>query len=205
MNCKATVKLSNSSRQGKTRTQTKASEHDIDEGGKYIYCGILDEDTGGLHITFGNSYKTDDFMVDNLQDWWNIITPTEQQNIKLISIKVDNGSENSGIYTQFLNRLVTLSDRVGISIQLLCYPLDHSKYNPIERCWGILEQHWHDILLTDVETLLGWASRMTCVVTLTEETYKRGVSLTQKAMSGIEKRLERNLQLPKEDIFIHPI
>lgn len=144
-------------------------------------------------------------MADNLQDWWNIITPTEQQNIKLISIKVDNGSENSGIYTQFLNRLVTFSDRVGISIQLLCYPLYRSKYNPIERCWGILEQHWYGILLTDVETLLGGAGRMTCVVTLTEKTYKRGVSLTQKAMSGLEKRVERNLQLPKEDIFIHPI
>ncbi|MGR3274513.1 ISAzo13-like element transposase-related protein [Acaryochloris marina NIES-2412] len=205
MDCKATVKLSGSSRQGKTRTQAKASEHDIDEGNKYLSCGVLNEEIGGLHIKFGNSCEKDDFIVDNLQNWWNIITPTEQQNIKLISIKVDNGSENSGIYTQFLNRLVTVSDRVGISIQLLCYPLFHSKYNPIERYWGILEQHWHGILLTDVETLLGWASRMTCVVTLTEKTYKRGISLTQKAIRGIEKRVERHLQLPKEDIFIHPI
>lgn len=205
MDCKATVKLSDSSRQGKTRTQAKASEHDIDKGNKYLSCGVLNEEIGGLHIKFGNSCEKDDFMVDNLQDWWNIITPTEQQNIKLISIKVDNGSEKSGIYTQFLNRLVTVSDRVGISIQLLCYPLFHSKYNPIERCWGILEQHWHGILLTDVGTLLGWASRMTCVVTLTEKTYKRGISLTQKTIRGIEKRVERHLQLPKEDIFIHPI
>lgn len=105
-------------------------------GAKYVPCGILDEDTAELHLTFGNSYKTSDFIVDNLQQWWNTIAPTEQQSIQLIQIKVDNGSENSGIRTQFLNRLVALSDHIGKSIQLLYYPPYHSKYNPIERCWA---------------------------------------------------------------------
>ena len=43
------------------------------------------------------------------------------------------------------------------------------------------------------------------IVTLTEKTYEKGISLTKKAMKGIEKRLERHPQLPKWDILIKPI
>jgi hypothetical protein len=209
MDCKATVEIGDSSRYGKTRTQTKACDHDMGYEDKYIPCGILDEDSGALHLTFGNSSKTSDFMVDNLQNWWSTMTQPQQKNIKLIQIKVDNGSENSGVRTQFLNRLVAFSDLIGTSIQLLYYPPYHSKYNPIERCWGILEQHWNGTLLTDVKTLLFWASSMTWkgippIVTLIEKTYLKNISLTKKAMRGIEKRLERNPLLPKWDILIKP-
>nr|WP_071820022.1 transposase [Acaryochloris marina] len=210
IDCKATVELGASSRRGKTRTQTKACDHDMGSGPKYIPCGILEEDTDTLHIIFGHSHKTSDFMVDNLQDWWNTLAPTEQQTLQLIQIKLDNGPENSGVRTQFLNRLVAFSDHIGTAIQLLYYPPYHSKYNPIERCWGIVEQHWNGTLLTDVDTLLGWASTMTWkgnhpVVTVTQKIYETGISLTKQAMKGIEKRLERHPQLPKWDILIHPI
>ena len=66
---------------------------------------------------------------------------TEQQQLDLIQIKLDNGPENSGVRTQFLNRIVDFADEIQKSIQLLYFPPYHSKYNPIERCWGILEQH----------------------------------------------------------------
>jgi Rhodopirellula transposase DDE domain len=148
-------------------------------------------------------------MVDNLQDWWNTLSKREHKTIQMIQIKVDNGSENSGIRTQFLNRLVAFSDQIGKSIQLLYYPPYHSKYNPIERCWGILEQHWNGTLLTDVRTLLSWARSMTWkgispIVTLIEKIYVKNISLTPKAMQRIEKRLERNPLLPKWDILIKP-
>jgi transposase len=52
--------------------------------------------------------------------------------------------------------MVDFADEIGIPIQLLYYPPYHSKYNPIERCWGILEQHWNG-LLRDIQTLLAWA------------------------------------------------
>jgi len=34
------------------------------------------------------------------------------------------------------------------------YPPYHSKYNPVERCWGILEKHWNGARLTDTRTML---------------------------------------------------
>jgi Rhodopirellula transposase DDE domain len=207
MDCKATVEVGDSSRRGKSRRVVKASDHDLGDKIQYIPCGILDEDTGALHISFGQSAKTSDFMVDNLQQWWETLTDSEQQQTQMIQLKLDNGPENSGVRTQFLNRLVTFSEHIGKAIQLLYYPPYHSKYNPIERCWGILEQHWNGTLLSDVNTLLAWARSMTWkgihpIVTWTEKIYAKGVSLPKKAMRGIEKRLERNPLLPKWDILI---
>ena len=112
-----------------------------------IPCGILDENSGQLYLNFGSSYKTSDFMIDNLQSWWTSLPNLEQQETQLIQLKIDNGPESSGIRTQFLKRRVDFSDKIGKPIQLLYYPPYHSKYNPTERCWGILEQHWNGILL----------------------------------------------------------
>ncbi|MEO0012928.1 MAG: hypothetical protein RLZZ535_1317, partial [Cyanobacteriota bacterium] len=48
-----------------------------------------------------------------------MIPQSEKQQIDLIQIKVDNGSENSGIRTQFLKRMVDFADQIQTSIQLL--------------------------------------------------------------------------------------
>ena len=111
--------------------------------------------------TIGSSYKTSDFIVDSLIQWWNTVTPSQRIDTELIRIKVDNGPESSGIRTQFLNRIVEFVDQINTPIQLLYYPPYHSKYNPIERCWGILEQHWNGGKLVDVEAMLSWAESMT--------------------------------------------
>jgi len=105
--------------------------------------------------------------------------------------------------------MVDLTDQIGKPIHLLYYPPYHSKYNPIERCWGILELHWNGAKLTDTETMVEWAQSMTWkglqpVVTLNKTAYKKGISLTKKAMREIEMRLERNPLLPKWDILIQP-
>ena len=209
MDCKATVKLGDFSRGGKTRGDNKAADHALGSKAKYIPCGIVDEDTGQLYITFGGSYKTSDCIVDTLQAWWYGLSAPEQQGTERLQIKMDNGSESNGVWTQFLHRLVALTDQIGKPIHLLYYPPYHSKYNPIERCWGILELHWNGAKLTDTETMVEWAQSMTWkglqpVVTLNTTAYKKGISLTKKVMREIEMRLERNPLLPKWDILIQP-
>jgi hypothetical protein len=207
MDCKATVEIGEYSRGGQTRGYNQAQDHDMGVKEKYIPCGIVDEDKGQLYLNFGCSYKTSDFMVDSLWQWWNSLDSEEKQQTDVIQIKVDNGSENSGIRTQFLKRMVEFADGTGKSIQLLYFPPYHSKYNPIERCWGILEQHWNGALLRNVETMLAWAQSMTWkglnpIVNLSPEIYQKGISLTKKAMKDIERRLLRHPNLPKWDIFI---
>ncbi len=209
LDCKATVQLGNFSRGGLTRGNRQADDHDMGTKESYTPCGIVDEDTGELFISFGSSYKTSDFIVDTLQAWWAKLTPPVQQQTPLLQIKVDNGPENSGVRTQFLKRIVEWVDQIRTPIQLLYYPPYHSKYNPIERCWGVLEQHWNGTMLVDLPTMLVWATTMTWKgahpsVTLNPSLYKKGITLTKEQMKPVESRLERHPALPKWDILIRP-
>ena len=113
-----------------------------------------------LWIGLGQSRETSDFIADALDRWW------EQRRdfhsgIQRIQINLDNGPEISSSRTQFMNRLVQFADRTGLDIELVYYPPYHSKYNPIERCWGILESHWNGAILSSVEVAMNWAATMT--------------------------------------------
>jgi len=209
MDCKATVNIGDYSRGGKTRGEHRAADHDMGCMEKYTPLGIVDEDSGQLHLTFGSSAKTSDFIVDSLHAWWLAMPPGERENTMRIQIKIDNGPESSGVRTQFLKRMTALATEIGKSIQLLYYPPYHSKYNPIERCWGILEQHWNGAKLVDAQTMLAWAKSMTWkgvqpVVELSKMVYEKGVTLSKTLMREIEDQLERNPLLPKWDILILP-
>ena len=86
MDIKATVNIGNFSRGGYTRGDNQACDHDMGCKEKYIPCGLVDEDTGQLYITFGSSYKTSDFILDTLQDWWHDLDPQEQAKTQLLSL-----------------------------------------------------------------------------------------------------------------------
>ena len=170
----------------------------------------MDEDCTDLTIVFGSSYKTSDFIVDTIEAKWHAMDEEEQAQTHLIQIKIDNGPESSGRRTQFLGRMVQFVDAVGKPVQLLYYPPYHSKYNPIERCWGILEVHWNGTQLVDCETMLEWAKSMTWkglhpVVELSRQVYQKGIRLGKAAMGVVETRLKRNPKLPKYDILINPV
>jgi len=93
---------------------------------------------------------------------------------------------------------------------LAYYPPYHSKYNPVERLWGVLGNHWRGELLTSVEKVLGLARTMTysgvvpATVKLVRKVYQKGVRLTKKQMTPIEKRLRRLKNLEKWFITITP-
>ncbi|CDN14641.1 hypothetical protein RintRC_0963 [Richelia intracellularis] len=125
MDCKATVNIGGYSGGGKTRGGNQAEDHDMGCTEKYTPCGILGEDSGQLlYINFGSSsYKTRDFIVDTLIQWWKTMTPEQKQDNELIQIKVENGPKSSGVRTQFKKRMVEFVDLLNIPIQLLHYPL----------------------------------------------------------------------------------
>lgn len=210
VDCKATVNIGDYSRGGRTRGDHRACDHDMGCREKYTPFGVVNEDTGALHLLFGSSAKTSDFIVDSLDAWWRQLPALERERLSCLQIKADNGPESNGRRTQFLKRIVEFCDRIGKPIQLLYFPPYHSKYNPVERCWGILEQHWNGAKLADARTMLEWAKSMTWkglhpLVELSHAVYEKGVSLSKADMKAVEARLERNPALPKWDIFIRPL
>ena len=72
IDCKATVNLGDFSRGGKARgaTAIKALDHDMATKDKMIPFGILNLENDRLHIFYGNSYKTSDFVCDAIEAWW---------------------------------------------------------------------------------------------------------------------------------------
>ena len=197
------------SRGGLTRGEYRACEHALGLHENSLPGGSVDEDSAQLRITFGSAAKTSAFIVDALEAWWAMLEEAEQVALTRLQITMANGPASSGIRTQFLHRMVQCADQSGTPIHLLYDPPYHSKYNPIERCWGILARHWHGTTLVDVETRLEWAKRRTWkglhpVVELSRKVYQKGITLGKKAMQAIESRLERHPELPKWDILIRP-
>ena len=94
-------------------------------------------------------------------------------------------------------------------MQLAYYPPYHSKYNPIERCWGILEMHWNGSLLDSIEAVVGFAGTMTWkgkhpTVALVTTAYERGVTADQGGDGGVEAHLTRHPTLGKWFVDIPP-
>lgn len=170
--------------------------------------GILDVLSGLLTIIFGTSRETSDFIADCLQQWWDE-NRERCAHIRQLVINLDNGPENSSFRTQFMQRMVEFADRNCLEVVLVYYPPYHSKYNPIERCWGILENHWNGTLLRSIDTALSWAKTMTWravspLVHLLDRVYETGVRLAPREYCPIVARLKRSTSLPKWSLVIEP-
>jgi hypothetical protein len=210
MDAKAKVDVGDFSRDGETRGSEapRALDHDTQVKKKMVPYGILNVTTSLLSIFMGTSHETSDFIVDCLEQWW-AANKTQHPNARRLVINLDNGPENSSARTQFLYRLVKFSDDTGLEVKLVYYPPYHSKYNLIERCWGILENHWNGTLLNSINTVVEWARTMTWkgahpVVSLIEKTYDKGVRIAKAAFKAIESRLQRDKDLPKYEVLIQP-
>ena len=90
----------------------------------------------------GTSKVTSDCLADILHHWWEA-NRQRFAHITTLHLNLDNGPECQSRRTQFLHRLVQFVQQTGLSVQLAYYPPYHSKYNPVERCWGVLENHWN--------------------------------------------------------------
>lgn len=208
---KATVKIGELSRGGKSRDKEspKALDHDTNFDSILKPFGILDVLTGLLTIIFGNSSETSDFIVDALLIWWHA-NKHLYPHIKELVINLDNGPQNSSHRTQFIKRMTEFADETGLRIHMVYYPPYHSKYNPIERCWGALEKHWNGTILDSVEKTIKWAGTMTWkgikpAIKLIDKVYQKGVSLSKEEMKKYAGRLKRSRLLAKWDVIIDPI
>ena len=209
LDAKASVWVGNYSRGGQSRVIVKALDHDFHPEAKLTPFGILLPQYGEVYLYFTASKLTSDFIVDCLEDCWLQLREL-LPNIKTLLVNLDNGPENHSRRTQFMQRITDFVDQFHVTVDLAYYPPYHSKYNPIERVWGVLEKHWNGSLLNTCEAVLGFAQTMTFrglhpLVHLAHKTYYTGVKLTQKQMAQLEQRFERLDGLPKWFIRIAPL
>jgi len=194
MDAKAAIKVGPFSRGGYNRYGLRAWDHDFEPDTILKLFGISIPVTDETFFYFTESHITADFIVDSLEHLLPLIK--QKYNPHTLVLNLDNGPENSSRRTQFMKRLVQFSHKYSINISLAYYPPYHSKYNPIERVWGRLENHWNGELLDSIEKVLGLARSMTWkgvnpIVNLINKNYQKGISLTKKAMKKIEDTIWR--------------
>ncbi len=208
LDAKATVKIGPFSRRGKSRVPVAAADHDFQPEATVTPVGFLLPATDEVFLYGVTSKVTSDCLVDRLGQWWEAVRD-RFAHVTTLVLNLDNGPENHSRRTQFMARLVAFARHYRLTVRLAYYPPYHSKYNAIERCWGILEQHWNGTLLDTVDAVVGFAATMTWkgarpTVALVTTTYERGVTLTKEAMAAVESRLTRHPTLGKWFVDIHP-
>lgn len=209
LDAKATLWIGEFSRGGRSRVIVKAADHDFQPEAKLTPFGILLPQYGELYLYFTASKLTSDFMVDCLIDGWTSLQARFPQ-VKTLVLNLDNGPENHSRRTQFMQRLTDFVDAFQLTLDLAYLPPYHSKYNPIERVWGVLEQHWNGSLLDSGETVLRFAQTMTFrgiqpVVRLIQTVYHTGMRLSQPVMARLEQRFQRLPRLSKWFVRIVPL
>jgi transposase len=204
------VKIGEFSRGGVARgaSAVQAADHDMHPDAVLTPAGILEVHARQMNIVFGTSRDTSDFIADALELWW-LNRREAYGQVRRLQIDLDNGPEIASARRQFMKRLVDFSDRHQLAVELAYYPPYHSKYNPVERCWGILENHWNGALLNTVEAAVAWAKTMTWhgirpLVHCLDRAYSTGVTMTKAAFRPIAARLLRSTTLPKWSLTILP-
>jgi Rhodopirellula transposase DDE domain len=208
LDSKAPVPIGPFSRGGRSRTGTRAVDHDFKPDGVLTPFGIFQPRTSEAELFFTDSKVSSDFMADCLEQWIQGRGAALKEVRKLV-VDLDNGPENSGQRSQWLLRLALLAQQYQWVVVLVYYPPYHSKYNPIERLWGLLENYWRGELLDSEAAVLGYATNMTyngvhprahrCT-----QKYPKGVKLTKAQKKRLEQRLRRKPGLEKWAIEIPP-
>ena len=170
--------------------------------------GIFLPQSNEVFFGFVTTKVTADCLVDLLEYWWEQVKHRFKK-IRRWVLNLDNGPENHSRRTQFMARLVQWVHREGIEIQLAYYPPYHSKYNPVERTFGWLEQHWSGSLLDSVDAVVNFAKTLTFkghqpTVHLVTKAYHTGVKLKPADMKVLELQWQRLPGLEKWFVTITP-
>jgi hypothetical protein len=205
---KAPVLIGPFARGGKSRLGKKGADHNFKPWGKLTPFGIFLPDDKDLSLSFTASKVTSDFIVDRLDQWWQEQRPVYPK-VDPLLLDLDNGPENHRRRSRFSYRLVLFAQATPRTIVLVYDPSYHSKDNPIERCWGVLEVYWNGELLDSEAAVRGFAGNMAYAGKHSHghrvsQTYSKGVWRSKDEMRRLERRRVRLEGLPKWFVTIAP-
>ncbi|MCK5803702.1 MAG: ISAzo13 family transposase [Lentisphaeria bacterium] len=208
IDAKAAIRVGPFSRGGLNRCGDAACDHDFAPLCVLQLLGLFIPQYDENFFFFNESRCTADLVVDCLEHVWPTLR-TRYQSVKRLVINLDNGPEVQSRRTWFIKRIVDFAHSARIAISLAYYPPYHSKYNPVERVWGILENHWSGELLDsrakvrDLARDMKWKGSHPQVITM-PGTYSTGMRLTAKHMQEYERHLKRHPELGRWSVDIEP-
>lgn len=176
----------------------RKSAHDHDTTPDYIVkpFGIKDLKTKETFVYCTTSNSTADYKVDCIEEYLRNKLK-QNSNIEKLMIFLDNGPENSSRRKLWMYRIIKLSTKYEIKIELVYFPPYHSKYNVIERFWGTLQKHWGGLIIDTLDKLIGAINSCTH-----EGINARGYLRTKEYETGV-KVDEKELKLLKEEHIIY--
>ena len=207
---KAIVKIGELSRGGSNRLQTplQTCDHDQHWDSILIPFGIHEINHDHVNLYFGNSSSTAHFIVDALEQWYED-RKEQLKDYHTIMIDADNGKPNASNSGFFMERMVTFCQKINKKIQLVYYPPYHSKYNPIERFWAILEKYWSGCILDSVENTFNIVQNVKykghqVSSKLVDKIYQKTKVYNKKDWVKINPFIKRRDEIEKWDVLICP-
>jgi hypothetical protein len=177
--------------------------------GKAIPQGIYDLKLNEGYLSLGNSHETAEFVVDNLEWWWENFGKFEYRQATRILILCDSGGANGHRHHLFKKCLQNLARKIGKKLVICHYPPYCSKYNPIERkLFAQVHRTIKEVILTDLAQVKELMSKTATKTGLSVEVRinAKFYRLKQPSLAAEidEKRLLRHPTMPKLSYTILP-
>jgi hypothetical protein len=186
-------------------------DHDYSylSSGKAIPHGIYDVKLNEGYLSLGNSHETAEFVVDNIEWWWENVGQYEYPNATRILILCDSGGANGHRHHLFKKLLQALARKIGKKLVIAHYPPYCSKYNPIERrLFAQVHRSIKETILTDIEQVKNLLGKTTTKTGLRVEVRinAQEYPLKQRSLAEDidEQRILRHPDLPKLSYTILP-
>lgn len=207
--------LGNLTRNGAVMTKDgevlEVLDHDYPQlgTGKVIPHGIYDVKLNEGYLSLGASHETAQFVVDNIEWWWENFGKYEYRKADRILILCDSGGANGHRHHLFKKLLQELARKIGKKLVICHYPPYCSKYNPIERrLFAQVHRTIKEVILTDLAQVKQLMSKTTTKTGLSVEVRINAKDYPLKQPSLAEdidqKRLLRHPTMPNLSYTILP-
>lgn len=195
----------------KGKEAVKVLDHDYPQlgVGKAIPHGIYDLRLNEGYVSLGNSHETAEFVVDNLEWWWESAGKFEYREATRILILCDSGGANGHRHHLFKKLLQELARKIGKKLVICHYPPYCSKYNPIERrLFAQVHRTIKKVILTDLEQVQELMKKTATKTGLSVEVRinQKFYPLKQPSLAAEvdQKRLLRHPTMPRLSYTILP-